>query len=125
MAAGAGSGHQGLHSLSCWFGASPAIALRHGYTVLTPPGEISTRIDTHARACACVRSCLVLSCHTHKHIHTHERTCTHARAHTHPCTCAGDLEHIKVWVCEDDMLNDDPATAIRRTQYRCACRGVM
>ncbi|KAG2427432.1 hypothetical protein HXX76_012368 [Chlamydomonas incerta] len=29
----------------------------------------------------------------------------------------GDLEHIKVWVCEADMLNDDPSTAIRRTQY--------
>ncbi len=30
---------------------------------------------------------------------------------------SGDLEHIKVWVCEDDMLNDDPSTAVRRTQY--------
>ncbi|KAG2452209.1 hypothetical protein HYH02_003240 [Chlamydomonas schloesseri] len=29
----------------------------------------------------------------------------------------GDLEHIKVWVCEDDMLAEDPSTAIRRAQY--------
>ncbi len=28
-----------------------------------------------------------------------------------------DLEHVKVWVCEDDMLNDDPSTAVRRAQY--------
>ncbi|KAG2485330.1 hypothetical protein HYH03_015912 [Edaphochlamys debaryana] len=29
----------------------------------------------------------------------------------------GDLEHLKVWVCEDDLYAEDPASAIRRAQY--------
>ncbi|KAG2485322.1 hypothetical protein HYH03_015904 [Edaphochlamys debaryana] len=28
-----------------------------------------------------------------------------------------DLEHLKVWVCEDDLYDADPASVIRRAQY--------